>query len=307
MRGASGGVVLVVNLSPAWQRTLFFSKFQPGEVNRVRRVVESASGKGVNVARVLNTLRIPVRLLTVAGGHRGELFRRALAKEGISARIVPVRSETRFCQTLVASTATELVEEAAPLSRRELRAWLATFHGELAGAKWLVLTGTVPQGCGEEFYARLTRTARRQGVPVLLDAQRAQLMKAVRERPSLVKINRSELLAAAGKGGVAELLAAGAQCVVITRGAKSVDVYEGKARWRMHPPRVRAVNPVGSGDAMLAGICYGLCRGWSVREAVRMGMACGAANALTETAGVVRLRDLRRLFGEILDKSRNAL
>ena len=74
-------MILVVGLSPAWQRTLQFEKLIPGKVNRAKRVRETASGKGVNVARVASILGAKIRLLTVASGHRGELLepRRASA------------------------------------------------------------------------------------------------------------------------------------------------------------------------------------------------------------------------------------
>jgi len=61
-----------------------------------------------------------------------------------------------------------------------------------------VLTGTVPPGCGDDFYERLIRRADQ---PVLVDAQRTQLLNAARARPLLVKINRDELKAVKGIDG----------------------------------------------------------------------------------------------------------
>jgi tagatose 6-phosphate kinase len=290
-------VILVVSLSPAWQRTLFFNEFRAGEVNRVRRVVETAAGKGTNTARVLTILGAKTRLLTVAGGRRGALFRRALAADGVRARIVLVHEQTRMCQTLIGSgVVTELVEEAPALQASEVKAVLRAFNEELQQAKWLVLIGTVPRGCGDNFCARLARAARQRGVPVALDLQRTQLMRAVRERPTLVKINRAELAAATGKGGVAKLMKLGAEFVVITHGAKPVVAFNGRERWQIQPPRVKAVNPIGSGDAMLAGMVVGMCTKQPLDESVRLGVACGAANALTETSGVVRTEDVLHLL-----------
>lgn len=142
-------MILVVGLSACWQRTLFFDGFHPGEVNRARRIVETASGKGVNVARVLTTLGAKARVLTVAGGRRGELFRRALRADDVGARIVPVRGETRLCQTLVGGGGvTEVVEESVALRPSEVKAVFAAFAAELQRAEMLVLSGTVPRGCG---------------------------------------------------------------------------------------------------------------------------------------------------------------
>ncbi|MCX7888072.1 MAG: PfkB family carbohydrate kinase, partial [Verrucomicrobiae bacterium] len=249
------------------------------------------------VARVLGTIGESARLLTVAGGEQRRRFKRALAADGVSARIVPIRAETRVCQTLVSGNlATELVEEAALLCASEVRAVLRAFGEELERADWLVLTGSVPRSCGDDFYGRLTKMARARGVPVAVDAQGRLLMRAVAERPSLVKINRAELQAATGTSDPAELLHRGAEMVVITQGAKPVVVCTGTRKWTVRPPAVRAVNPIGSGDAMLAGLVAGLHRGWDLRAAVQLGVACGAANTLTETAGCVWKTDVRRLL-----------
>jgi tagatose 6-phosphate kinase len=289
-------MILVVGLSPAWQRTLCFERLQPGQVNRARRVTETASGKGVNVARVATALGAPVRLLTVAGGPRGQQLVEALRAERIDARVVRVASQTRLCQTLLSGgRATELVEESGRLTARELARVRALFRQQLRRARLVVLTGTVPPGCGEDFYARLAREARARRVPVLVDAQRRQLMNALRARPFLVRVNRQEL-AAGWRGKPAEMLGRGVQALVVSDGANPVRVWSVAGSWAVVPPRVKVVNPIGSGDAMLAGIAVALWRGAGLAEAVRLGVACAVANVLTERPGQVRLLEVKRIF-----------
>jgi fructose-1-phosphate kinase PfkB-like protein len=84
---------------------------------------------------------------------------------------------------------------------------------------------------------------------------------------------------------------------VISDGARSIYVSEesGARASTFSPPRVQTKNPVGSGDAMMAGIAVGLVRGQSVLEAVRFGAACGAANAMTAVPGFIQTADVRRL------------
>lgn len=266
-------MILVVGLSPAWQRTLEFQKFIPGTVNRATRVTEIASGKGVNVARVARQLGARVRLLTVAGGVNGVRLVRSLGP----ASVVRVRAATRMCQTILAGgTATELVEEPGRLSRDEVAKVMRRFDRELSRARLLVLSGCVPAGCGDGFYARLIRRAKRAGVPVLVDVQGAQLLRAAQAGPMLVKINRTELEAVPGLPRV--------EWLIVTDGARWV-TCRGAQTFRVRPPRVKAVNPVGSGDAMLAGMAVALSRGESMRDAVRLGVGCGAANALSAVPG----------------------
>ena len=144
-------MILFVSLSPAWQRTLTFDRLVLGEVCRASRVVETASGKGTNAARVAKQLGGDVLLLTTLGGVRGKLLAQSLKKQQLRLRVVPVAAETRLCQTLLGGgTATELVEETQPLSQREVASVLQTFERELPHAKILVLIGTVPRGCGAD-------------------------------------------------------------------------------------------------------------------------------------------------------------
>jgi tagatose 6-phosphate kinase len=300
-------MILVVGLSPAWQRTLTFNKLIPGKVNRAMHVSETASGKGVNVARVASILGADVKLLTVAGGARGRLLLAALRRQGLHVHAVTVEGETRICQTLLTDgPTTELVEESAPLRPVEVREVLRVFAAEVREAALVILTGTVPQGCGDQFYARLAAEAQRDRVPVLIDAQKTQLINALKHRPFLVKINRDELSAATRINcdqarGVSRamrmLLKKGPQHIVITDGPRNVYAAEkpGRAVTMLEPPRIKAKNPIGSGDATMAGIAVALLRGESMAESIRLGIACGAANAMTAEPGFIRLADVKRL------------
>jgi tagatose 6-phosphate kinase len=178
---------------------------------------------------------------------------------------------------------------------------LRVFTLEVAEADLVVLTGTVPKGCGDDFYARLIAGSTRHGVRVLIDTQRAQLRNALKRHPFLVRINRDELAAATNQKGVTsglrKLMKVGPQWAVISDGAKNIYISESpgiRAATSM-PPRVKAKNSIGSGDAMLAGIAVALVRGQSVPDAVRFGAACGAANAMTIRPGSVRMKDVKRL------------
>jgi uncharacterized protein YqhQ len=56
-----------------------------------------------------------------------------------------------------------------------------------------------------------------------------------------------------------------------------------------------AVHPVGSGDCLLGGVAVGLARGESLEDVLRLGVACGAANALRAETGGVRREDVEAL------------
>jgi fructose-1-phosphate kinase PfkB-like protein len=91
------------------------------------------------------------------------------------------------------------------------------------------------------------------------------------------------------------LLAQGAAGLLVTDGAQPAQLFSDGKQWQVQPPKVDAINPVGSGDAVTAGMMVALEQGASMREAVRLGMACGAANALQLMCGILDIVDVNRL------------
>jgi tagatose 6-phosphate kinase len=142
----------------------------------------------------------------------------------------------------------------------------------------------------------------------VVDAQGAALIEALRARPALVKPNRPELAATLGRelkdetavrSAMQELCERGAQRVVVTAGKEPALAFDGRSWWRVTPPRVGAVNPIGSGDAFTAGLVWRLLRGENLGEACRWASAVGTANALTMLAGEVRRNDVEQLVAEV--------
>lgn len=296
-------MILCVGGTPAMQRTLLFSRLKVGEVNRAREVRVTASGKAVNAARVVTILGGRALLATFLGGDAGRFVAQQLKAEGVSQEVVWVEGDTptRVCVTLLpdGGPATELVEEALPVSDSDLAALEKVVKRRLDEARAVCLTGSLPPGVSDDAYARLAMAARKAGVPVLVDGQGASLLASLAARPFIVKPNLEEASSALGleTGGdprttaltaVDALLKSGASWALVSVGASGSvlgDVNGG--RWQVTSPRVDARNPIGSGDALAAGLLLAVSHGASVPDAAAFGTACAAANALTTTAGVV--------------------
>ena len=99
---------------------------------------------------------------------------------------------------------------------------------------------------------------------------------------------------------VSALLEAGVRWALVSEGeGGSVLGDDSGGRWRVEPPRVEAVYPIGSGDVMAAGLLFVLSRGGSVPDAAVYGTACAAANVLTAMSGEVRPDDVAALLGRV--------
>jgi 1-phosphofructokinase len=127
-------------------------------------------------------------------------------------------------------------------------------------------------------------------------------------RPDIIKPNVEELgelvgrtletiadLRAAGES----LLGVGTGLVVVSMGAEGALFIDYDRALLARPPRVAARSTVGAGDAMVAGIAYGLVQDLSLEDLARFATA-GGAYAVTRIGPGVEDRDeLQRLVEQV--------
>jgi 1-phosphofructokinase family hexose kinase len=302
-------MVLCIGLNPALQRTLWFKSLNPARVNRCEKTVLSVGGKGSNVARVLVQLGVQNTLLTFLGGINGKRVKSLLQTEGINYQAVDCKSETRICSTLIDSSAgiqTELVEQGRSVIRTEVQALWQMFQNRLKGCTHIVISGSAPPGVPITLYSDMIVLAHRHGAKTILDAQAELLLKNLSANPWLAKPNIHELRAALQQPDskiplydlVKELSNYGAQNILISDGAKGAWLF-GDEQIHYIPPQTKALNAIGSGDAMAAGIVAADIAGESLQDSVQYGVACGVANVLTPLAGHVQKTDVAALLPKI--------
>ncbi|MBN1449267.1 MAG: bifunctional hydroxymethylpyrimidine kinase/phosphomethylpyrimidine kinase [Bacteroidetes bacterium] len=298
-------------------------QLEPGAVHRAREVIRHASGKGVNAARTAAALGGTVRLIAPAGPEMRLLLEEQLSSTGITLELTETRRRTRSCITIVedGGRTTEFVQEAFPMDADEVVAFSARALRACARGGVVLLTGSLPPGLSEDFYAEIASRAKRHGARVVIDAQRRPLIATLSAQPDVVKINREELLHSIevldgaiggdfptdhrGEGeadthgkqtvdAALRLQDMGAGSIVVTDGAGAVLLLEDmQKRQVFDPPRVDVVNAVGSGDAMSGALALALERGDALADAVRFGIAAGAANAMTLLPGEVDQETIR--------------
>jgi tagatose 6-phosphate kinase len=304
-------MILCIGTTPAAQRTMLFRNVALNEVNRATTTQDGIAGKSFNVAKVLKALREEPLAIAFLGADRGEELRAGLEKRGILLEFVRVSARTRQCITVIdesAGTITEFVEESQPVTAEDYDKLMAMIQKRVPEAKAVIMSGSLTPGGPFNMYSICCQMAERFQVFSAVDAQGKPLLEALKARPDLVKPNRSELAAstnrnlndeAAVMSAMREMLERGARRVVITAGKEPALAFDGATFWRISAPRIKPVNPIGSGDAFTAAAVSRLIRGDDLGEACRWGSAAGAANALTLMAGEVDRSDVERLIREV--------
>jgi 1-phosphofructokinase family hexose kinase len=303
-------MIVTVTLNAAVDRTLLVPHFQVGQRHRASTALASAGGKGINVARALKRLGIPVVCAGLAGGRTGVQLVERLTSEGLLNDFVRIRGESRTSTAVVDPTSnvyTEINEYGPEVEEHEL----AILRDKLAyltrGAEYLVLCGSLPRGVEDDFYLEAIREANRRGVPTVLDAEGEPFRRGIEGEPYLVSPNLREAEQLVGHefSGDDDLVLAldeiadlGARNVLLTHEGGALAFFrEDRTEIRLEAsaPELEPVSKVGSGDTLLAGFLAARVSRRSLEEALRAGVAAGATSVLEAGAGKFDAREVGRV------------
>ena len=304
-------LILVAGHNSDWKKIYRLGRMQVGEVNRLEELHYVAAGKGANTTRALTCMGEKALLVGYAGGSNGTRFLEALRNDGIPHDFQRIAQETRTCVTILEDDrpATELIEPSPSVTAAEARGCERRLLGRLSRAGILVISGTSLTGSPRDCYRSYVEAARRRGVPVVLDSYKEHGRLALEASPEVLKINRRELESlmeqalpdpdARRRAYRALRERFGLSWIIITSGAEAMEGYDGKRLLAVTPPRIEAMNPIGSGDAATAGIAASFARGETLAAALRLGAALGSANCLTLRTGEVDPPAVNRFLEQI--------
>jgi len=307
-------MIVTVTLNAALDRTLTVPNFQRGQRHRASQALTLAGGKGINIARALKRLEVPVVATGLAGGRTGTRIVEELTSEAILNDFVRIADESRTSTAVVDPTAptyTEINEWGPAVRPEELEMLLEKLTYLAQGADAVVFAGSLPRDVDEAFYEEAIRAINRQGVTTVLDSEGQPLRLGVQSEPYLVSPNQNEAEGLVGQEfnededfilGLEAIAERGARNVLITQesGCFALLRQERTAhRYRVRAPSIEPVSAVGSGDVLLAAFLAAYLKGESPEDALRAAVATGTASTLEVGAGRFDQREAARLASAV--------
>jgi 1-phosphofructokinase family hexose kinase len=304
---------MILNLlpNPALDKTVVVEGFETGKIHRPGEALILAGGKGFNFARSLKNLGVDSLVVAPLGGLLGNYLLELAKTDSLTCDPQPVKAELRTCLTIIDPAAqyrlTELYEKGKPLEETEWANLISRTISHFSEAQFLTISGSFPPGVPESGLVALLQEANRINLPVLIDSYGIQVKRVFNLVPALLKINQHEAAELTGLRvnkpseaiqAARNLQKQGIAQVVITLGKLGAVglTAQGESFSWASPPVTPVVSAVGSGDALFAGIAMGLAKGWYLPEALRWGVAAGAANTLQIGAGRFELQQVKRLL-----------
>jgi 6-phosphofructokinase 2 len=306
-------MIFTITLNPSLNKTVGVEELMYDDVNVILGEDRSAGGKGIDVSRVIKELGGQSIALGFMGGYNGLEVEGRLANEGILCDFTRVSGETRTnlvihqqrkkIQTLLSSSCPQVTQFDVTTLYRKIK--------HIPKDSYVVMSGNLPPGLNENFYAQIITGLKVKGVKAFLDADGDALKTGVQAGPYLIKPNIHEfgrLIEGNVKDqdGVLERVAPYldvVDAVVVSMGARGAIGISRKERCLAVPPKVSVKSAAGAGDALLAVLVFALSEGASFKDALCLGVACGTASTLNAGSALCLKDDVYAIKKEVSVKN----
>ncbi len=286
-------MIVTVTMNPAVDRTVWLDHLEKGGLNRILNKKTDAGGKGINVSKTIHALGLKSIATGLIGGRSGRMIEKMLEEQEIETDFVAIKGNNRI-NTKVAEKdgkVTELNELGPHILNAELEELFLKLEKYADENTLFVLSGSVPDGVPNDFYAKVTEMVHKKGSRVFLDADGDLLKKGVQARPDFLKMNQKEMEGLVGKKitdanqaaefGV-ELLDLGVGFVVISLGALGAVFLTPDFCVKCPGMKVPVISTVGAGDGMVGALASSWEEGISFEAGIRLAMAVSAAAVTME-------------------------
>ena len=295
-------MIITVTPNPSIDRTVTLgTPLTRGAVHRVTSATTEPGGKGVNVARALTLAGLDA--LAVLPAADADPIVAALQSSCVMFRCVPVTGVVRTNLAITESdgTTTKLNEPGAALDDSARNALTRAVVEAAAHASWVVLSGSLPPGVPDDWYAEVVAILAPAACRIAVDTSERPLDALAasfgRAAPDVIKPNAEELAGLVGASAeeleraaaagdpepvvvaARQLIDRGANAILVTLGAAGAVLVDQTGSWMATPPPIAPRSTVGAGDSALAGYLRAEVGGAEPPQRLQMAVAYGSAAA----------------------------
>jgi tagatose 6-phosphate kinase len=291
-------MITVLTMNPSIDRSYVLNDFITGKVQRAKSVIATAGGKGLNVSRVAHCVGGKICCLGFLGDFTGGFIKREIEEEGLINHFTPIQGTTRICMNFRDKNgiSTEVLEGGPEITPEEINQFEQELHKVLMDTKILVASGSLVQGLPENYYGKIAKICMEHKIKFILDSSGESLRLAIKDRPFLIKPNEEELEYITGISvktdedvflASSKVLEMGAENVCVSLGKRGMMLNGSLGRYIVNIPTVEALNTVGCGDSLVAGLAYAIHEDYNILDMLKFANGCGISNALHKGVGQI--------------------
>lgn len=303
--------IATLTLNPAIDGACEAERVFPTHKIRTNNERYDPGGGGINVARVVARLGGEAEAYYLAGGVTGAVLDSLIDKAGIARTRIDIHDHTRVSLAVherASGQEFRFVPEGPLVGDAEWQAALDRLT--VAECDYLVVSGSLPRGVPDDFYARARAAMAPRGVKLVVDTSGAALARTLVDggiflmKPSqgeLEQLIGRKLADVAAIAEAASAFVAGGQVehVAVTMGHRGAVLVNAGGAFLLPAVPVAARSAVGAGDSFVGAMTLGFARGWSAAEAFRYGLAAGTAAVLTPGTDLCCREDVERILASV--------
>jgi 6-phosphofructokinase 2 len=305
--------ILTLTMNPALDVSTSVDQVIPTHKLRCAAAEIHPGGGGVNVARVLRRLGSDVLALYPAGGVTGQSLGQLLEQEQVHSQVISITGETRESFSVDERSSGREFRFVLPgptLAETEWQACLDALSTLGSTPRYLVVSGSLPPGVPDDFYARVAKVALGIGARLVVDTSGPALAAVLAQGVYLVKPSLRELRDLTGQAldteaqwlaAARQIIQAGqAQIVALSLGEDGALLVTAQEAWRAQALKVKVASTIGAGDSFVSGLVWSLSRGDTPAQAFAYGMAAGAAALMSQGTVLAMAQDIERLHAQVI-------
>lgn len=301
--------IICVTPNVALDRTLVVPDFAFGNISRIKRGLAVPGGKGLNVMRAIKILGGEPIAMGLLAGFTGQMIEDMVKRDGYEAEWTWYQGETRTCTIIVpADGDSAVINESGQITAHDWSNLCTDICRVAERANRVCISGSLPLGAPDDAPTPLINQLNAMEAQVWVDTSGKTLANAIKAKPYAIKVNGDEIGAVLGvevedldsaRHAGKRLLEQGIQVVVITLGADGALLISRDVIAKATPPAIDLVDPIGSGDSVLAGIVQAVASGQDFVQSVRVGVASGTVNALYAGGAQFPFEHFQRILHEV--------
>lgn len=305
-------MIITVTMNPSVDISYHLDTLKIDDVNRVEKVSKTAGGKGLNVSRVIKQMNGELIASGILGGSLGTYIVEQLNKEEVPNRFLEIEKESRNCIAILhEGNQTEILESGPTLDDGEGDAYFKLFEELLDEADIVTISGSLPKGLSPTYYQQLLEMSRDKQVKILVDTSGKALRQTLlgEQKPYLIKPNTDELNGLLQqevtsdievlKEALSDSLFDGVEAIVVSMGADGAFAKINGEFYKVSIPKIHVINPVGSGDATIAGLAMGIDQELSWVDILKTAMTTGILNTMEDKTGYINMENFETYFEQV--------
>ncbi|XKM14017.1 1-phosphofructokinase [Orbaceae bacterium ac157xtp] len=302
--------IATITLNPAYDLIGYCENIQLGDVNLVQTNALLPAGKGINVAKVLNSLQIPLTVGGFLGKENRDGFNQLFNELNIIDKFHTVQGRTRINVKLTEASGevTDLNFSGFDINPQDWDNFATSSLEWLSKMDMVAISGSLPAGVENEKFIHWLQQVKQVCPKIVFDSSRESLTAGLKAKPWLIKPNEKELemfvgrslptiedITKAGK----ELVEQGITHVIVSLGSKGAIWVSKEQTILAKPPKCNVISTVGAGDSMVAGLIYGFATNKSIKDTFIFASTVAALSVMQAGVGVSNMQELQNMLDKI--------